>query len=67
MKKKLLIIATIVFSILVIGILTYKKEVKYDKFTTVQIKNNPFDFGTIKENDTIIHTFKITNTSKHFM
>jgi hypothetical protein len=64
MKKKLLIIVTIIFSILVIGILTYKKEVKYDKFTTVQIENNPFDFGTITENDTIKHSFKITNTSK---
>lgn len=64
MKKKLLIIGAIIFSILLIGILTYKKEVKYDKFTTVQIENNPFDFGTIIENDTIKHIFKITNTSK---
>jgi hypothetical protein len=64
MKKKLLIIGAILLSISLLGILTYKKEAKFDKFTTVQIENNPFDFGTITESDTIKHTFKITNTSK---
>ena len=64
MKKKLIIICTIFLLFFLISILTYKKEVKFDKFTTVKIDNNPFNFGTIGENDTIKHTFSIKNTSK---
>lgn len=64
MKNKLLITGAILISILLLGILTYKKEEKNEKFTTVKIDNNPFDFGTISEKDTINHVFKITNTSK---
>jgi hypothetical protein len=64
MKKKLLIIGTIIVSIVLLSILTYKQEVRFDKFTSVNIENNPFNFGTITKNDTIKHTFKITNNTK---
>ncbi|CAM3800513.1 DUF1573 domain-containing protein [Flavobacterium gelidilacus] len=61
--KKIYIICIIIFSIIILSLLTYKEDVIYDKFTKVKIDNNPFDFGTIGANDTIKHIFKLTNTT----
>lgn len=64
MRKPIVFISVTLFITLVIGILTYKEEVQFDKFTIVKIENNPFDFGIMSKNDTLKHTFTITNTSK---
>ena len=63
--KRLLILSALIFLLLSFLILKFdNEEVKFDKFTTVQIKNNPFNFGTITKNDTVKHIFRITNITK---
>jgi hypothetical protein len=64
MKKKIIITGAVLFSILLLGVLTYKKETTFDKLTKIEVENNPFDFGTISVNDTIKHVFKIKNITK---
>lgn len=64
MKKKLVIIIIVFFTLVLISILTHKKETKFDRFTSVEVKNNPFDFGIITKNDTVKHVFKIKNITK---
>lgn len=61
LKKIFLIIFLSIFALFLLIVLTHKEVKQFDKFTIVEIENNPFYFGTLKHNDTLKHTFRITN------
>ena len=62
MKKKYWIL--IIISLILLSLLTYKKKKGYNKYATIKIDNKSFNFGKVKINDTINHTFTIKNISE---
>lgn len=61
MKKTLIWIISGLFFITLLFILTYEKVNSYTDYTKVEIDNNPFNFNTISNKDSITHIFKIKN------
>ncbi len=62
MKKKYWFL--IIISLILLSLLTYKEEIGYNKYATIEIEYESFNFGKVKVNDTINHTFTIKNTSE---
>ena len=61
MKKIIIWIISGILFIKSLFILTYEKVDSYTNYTEVEIDNNPFDFNTISNNDSLTHIFKIKN------
>ncbi|WP_374540367.1 DUF1573 domain-containing protein [Flavobacterium sp.] len=61
LKKYILIILTLFLLLTIAAIITHKEIKSYSKFTKLKIDKNPYTFGTINNNDSITHIFKIKN------
>jgi hypothetical protein len=63
--KRLLKILCISIVITILGFLTYSKEIKYDKYSDVYLKNKKINLNKYKMGDTINYTFEILNISEN--
>lgn len=61
MKKIFLISVIIIITIFILSLITHKEVKTYSKFTTLEIPQNPYNFGAITNRDSINHIFKIIN------